>query len=59
MMEGGEGAWRAGLHRLSELIKEPGVCCVCMVPCPEGGGVTVGWGGRAEGKLMKGLEGTS
>lgn len=38
-----DGGWREGasgergLHRLSELIKEPRVCCVCTVPCPEGG----------------------
>lgn len=40
-----------GLHRLSELIKEPGVCCVCMVPCPGGVGV------EGQRKADEGVEG--
>lgn len=37
-----------GLHRLSELIKGLGVCCVCvcLVPCPEGACRGVGVGGQ-------------
>ena len=49
----GVGQWWERLHRLSELIKEPGVCCVYGA-MPWGGGGTVGGGGRAVGSWWRG-----